>query len=260
MDCAGLYFNANQTSDLEQLINSYESDLSSALRATRLINLIISANLTKYNVGSAPLRPKRLHDQRALLVVGQVENDASLEFGCQDIRTNSALLQRVRSGNPDAWIVYKPHPDVVAGNRRGSVSQAVLDETVDDITEDTTIVSCIENTDELHTMTSLSGFEALLRKKKVVTYGRPFYAGWGLTTDIQSIDARRKRVTLEELVYCTLIAYPRYMDIETGEFTTPENIIFRIKSNQMNTNNNLNWSQRQMRKLINVYKGLSYAP
>jgi len=260
LDWTGLYFNAQQASDLESLINAHESDLNSALRATRLINLILSANLTKYNVGDDRIDFERAVDQRALLVVGQVENDASLRFGCDDVCSNTDLLQHVRSHNPDAWIIYKPHPDVVAGNRRGSVRQSVLDETVDCVTSSTAIVSCIEHTDELHTMTSLSGFEALLRRKKVVTYGKPFYAGWGLTTDIQTFGSRRKQITLEELVYCTLIAYPRYMDIDTGEFTTPENIIFRIKNNQMNTNNKPNWSSRQMRKLINVYKGLSYAP
>jgi len=260
LDWAGLYFNAKESNDLESLIHGYEPDLDSALRATRLINLILSTNLTKYNVGGEMFAVESRRDRRSLLVVGQVENDASLEFGCADIRTNTALLQQVKARNPDAWILYKPHPDVVAGNRQGSVAQAVLDATTDCVTHGASIVSCIENTDELHTMTSLSGFEALLRKKKVVTYGKPFYAGWGLTEDVHSFSSRRRRRTLEELVYCTLIAYPRYMDIETGEFTTPENMIHRIKNNQMNSNNKQNWSRRQLRKLINVYKGLSYAP
>ena len=33
-------------------------------------------------------------------------------------------------------------------------------------------------------MTSLAGFEALLRGRPVTTYGMPFYAGWGLTRDL----------------------------------------------------------------------------
>ena len=36
----------------------------------------------------------------------------------------------------------------------------------------------------METMTSLAGFEALLRGKPVTTHGQPFYAGWGLTEDI----------------------------------------------------------------------------
>ena len=61
--------------------------------------------------------------------------------------------------------------------------------------------------DELHTLTSLAGFEALLRRRRVVVYGRPFYAGWGLTTDLAGID-RGRRLTLEELVAGALILYP----------------------------------------------------
>ncbi len=61
--------------------------------------------------------------------------------------------------------------------------------------------------DELHTLTSLAGFEALLRGRRVVVYGRPFYAGWGLTTDLAQID-RGRRLTLEELVAGALILYP----------------------------------------------------
>jgi len=53
-------------------------------------------------------------------------------------------------------------------------------------------------------MTSLSGFEALLRDKKVVTYGSPFYAGWGLTEDHAVTERRCRRRTLEELIYLAL--------------------------------------------------------
>jgi len=121
---------------------------------------------------------------------------------------------------PDAWIRYKPHPDVVAGNRTGAIDERVLQEKANAVDADASIIDCIEACDELHTMTSLSGFEALIRGKRVVTYGAPFYAGWGLSEDHQPIARRTRRRTLDELVYLSLIAYPRYVDIETGEFTT----------------------------------------
>ena len=109
-------------------------------------------------------------------------------------------------------------------------------------------------------MTSLSGFEALLRKKKVITYGLPFYAGWGLTTDRHQILRRKTRRTLEELVYCALIKYPRYLDIDTGEFITPEDFVVCISGKREMYKNNIRWSDRQVLKLKNVYRGLCYAP
>ena len=52
---------------------------------------------------------------------GQVEDDASILLGAGAIRTNRALLEAARSANPKAVILYKPHPDVVAGLRKGAV-------------------------------------------------------------------------------------------------------------------------------------------
>ena len=62
--------------------------------------------------------------------------------------------------------------------------------------------------DEVHVLTSLAGFEALQRGKRVVTYGQPFYAGWGLTEDIYPVDRRTRRLSLDELVAGALIVYP----------------------------------------------------
>jgi capsular polysaccharide export protein len=76
-------------------------------------------------------------------------------------------------------------------------------------------------------MTSLAGFEALLRGRRVVVYGRPFYAGWGLTVDRPPLD-RGRRLTLDELVAGVLILYPRYLDPLTRLPCGPEVIIERL--------------------------------
>ena len=66
-------------------------------------------------------------------------------------------------------------------------------------------------------MTSLMGFEALLRGVPVTTLGAPFYAGWGLTQDLGTVPARRgARPSLSGLVHAVLIDYPRYLDPKTG--------------------------------------------
>lgn len=83
---------------------------------------------------------------------------------------------------------------------------------------DASIVECFEIIDELHTMTSLSGFEALLRGKKVYCYGMPFYAGWGLTIDVEANTRRTKKLTLFELVYGVLVEYATYNLPQTDSF------------------------------------------
>ena len=80
----------------------------------------------------------------------------------------------------------------------------------------------LSSVDEVHVLTSLAGFEALLRWKKVTCYGQPFYAGWGLTDDIVTPVRRTRRLTLDELVAGALILYPTYVSRVTGKFTTAE--------------------------------------
>jgi len=63
----------------------------------------------------------------------------------------------------------------------------------------------------VHTMTSLSGFEALLHGKQVHCYGLPFYAGWGLTVDEHHCPRREQKLTLADLIYQALIVYPTYI-------------------------------------------------
>jgi capsular polysaccharide export protein len=87
--------------------------------------------------------------------------------------------------------------------------------------------------DELHCLTSLAGFEALLRGKPVTVHGQPFYAGWGLTTDLAPIPRRRRRLDLEELVAGVLIAYPRYIDPRTGIPCGPEVLISRFAESDL---------------------------
>ncbi|MBF4103145.1 hypothetical protein INT80_15030 [Gallibacterium anatis] len=57
-----------------------------------------------------------------ILVPGQVEDDF-YTFWFPQCKSNLALLQRVRATHPDAYIIYKPHPDVLSGNRTGDIKQ-----------------------------------------------------------------------------------------------------------------------------------------
>ena len=161
-----------------------------------------------------------------LLVPGQVEDDASIRLGCVEVRTNLGLLQAARAACPDAFIVYKPHPDVTSGNRKGRLALDEARRWADHVETEVSVVSCVEACDEVHTMTSLTGFDALLRGKKVVAYGQPFYAGWGLTQDVMppkdapAFARRQRRLTLDELVAGTLLRYPIYWDPQLKGYTT----------------------------------------
>lgn len=262
VDGQGLYFDPEAASDLETLLNDHDCTEVELRRARALRQLIIDARVSKYDIAVTDQSVENSADKLRVLVTGQVEDDESIKRGCSKITTNDALLRAVRKARPDAWIVYRPHPDVSAGNRRGRVDPFTEQSCADVVDCDSSIIDCIDACDEVHTMTSLSGFEALLREKTVVAYGAPFYAGWGLTQDYRRIERRSRRRTLDELVFLTLVMYPRYVDIATGEFVTAEEMVRAIQrqKKQATKNKENRWSGRQVGKVVNIIKGLRYAP
>jgi capsular polysaccharide export protein len=163
--------------------------------------------------------------QRVILVPGQVETDASIRFGAPGIAANRDLLQTVREANRDAHVVYKPHPDVVAGLRARGRGEGEVRRWCDEVVTDVSMREMLQAVDEVHVLTSLAGFEALLRCRGVTCYGHPFYAGWGLTHDIVPVDRRSRRLSLSMLVAGALILYPTYVSRTTGRFIAPEQAV-----------------------------------
>jgi len=212
-DRRGIYFDPTQESDLEYLLNTYSFDDDLCIRAKKLRMYLVEKKLSKYNTNP----DKKIYleglkkGQKVIIVPGQVEDDASIIYGAGGM-TNLELLQAVREKRPDSYIIYKPHPDVLAGNRKGNIPLDQALSLADNVITDVSLDSVLEHGDEVHTMTSLVGFESLLRGKIVFTYGMPFYAGWGLTNDVKVCKRRVKERTLDELVAATLILYPRYID------------------------------------------------
>ncbi|SUX05518.1 capsular polysaccharide biosynthesis protein [Campylobacter lari] len=209
VDSKGLYVDPSKPSDLEDILQNHEFDESLKQRAKKLITTITQNKFSKYN----GLKHETLNfntNKKIILIPAQVEDDASMILGGAGYDTLK-LLQSVRKANENAFIVFKPHPDVLSGNRKGLKDKSIILKYCDEIIENVSIDSAINASDEVHTITSTSGFDALLRGKKVVVYGKPFYAGWGLTMDLHEIPRRTRVLSLEELVAGVLILYPRYI-------------------------------------------------
>ena len=232
LDSRGMHFDPSVRSGMERLLAETEFDAAVIERARDLIARLVARGITKYNVGDAALPVEWPTARRRILVPGQVEDDLSVRLGGEGITRNLDLLARVRTANPDAFILYKPHPDVEAGHREGKIADEVATEFADIVIRDASTAVILAEIDELHTLTSLAGFEALLRGRRVVVYGRPFYAGWGLTRDLTGID-RGRRLTIEELVAGALILYPRYLDPVTRLPCKPELVIERLASPEL---------------------------
>ncbi|WP_249641016.1 capsular biosynthesis protein [Cupriavidus sp. U2] len=222
LDRQGLYFDARQPSELTHILNCTYFDVVELTRAAALRQLVCRRGVTKYNLGRRMPCWQAPGGKRVILVAGQVADDASIRFGTGAIGTAEALLETVRQRNPDAFLVYKPHPDVLSGNRNGLVHANTLADVVDAHAD---VLSLIDRADEIHVLSSLAGFDALLRGKRVFTYGLPFYAGWGLTHDELPQPWRERELTLDMLVAGALLRYPLYWDWRTRMFTTPEAVV-----------------------------------
>jgi capsular polysaccharide export protein len=230
VDKRGIYFDPTQPSDLEEILNSYdfENDPKLIERAKQLKEQIISNKISKYNADINHKLDFSALGKTIALVAGQVEDDASIQYGANGM-TNLELLQRVKESYPDRYIIFKPHPDVLSGNRVGNIPEKEALKYCDKVITDIGMASVLEAVDEVHTMTSLTGFEALVYGKKVFTYGMPFYAGWGLTTDMQICERRKRKLSVDELVAAAYLVYPRYISPKTKEYCEAEDVIREIK-------------------------------
>ncbi|WP_038815583.1 capsular polysaccharide biosynthesis protein [Campylobacter jejuni] len=215
VDDKGLYIDPNKASKLEELLQNEIFDENMLNRAKNIIKILLENRFSKYNgLKHENLKINAKIGQKVILIPAQVEDDASMILGGFGLSTLD-LLKEVRAKNQDAYIIFKPHPDVLSGNRVGLKDETLILEFCDEIVKDCSIDSAIKIADEIHTITSTSGFDALLRAKKVFTYGMPFYAGWGLTQDKHKCERRTRKLSLEELVAGALITYPRYINPKT---------------------------------------------
>jgi capsular polysaccharide export protein len=256
-DTRGIYFDATRPSDLECILKSVQRTPKELKRASALRLQLIEQRITKYNLcGRYWRRPANA--QHVVLVAGQVESDASIQLGCNAVRSNQALLELVRKRRPSSYVVYKPHPDVVAGMRSGALARRYSSgaELYDELITDVGIDQLYPLIDELHVMTSLAGFEALLRGVRVTCYGMPFYAGWGLSEDLnmsEEVLARRgRKLTIDELVAGVLLDYASYRSPLDGSIWQAEQALEWLATAARYPQQNSIWFLLR-RKLLRAY-------
>ncbi|MEY8204184.1 MAG: capsular polysaccharide biosynthesis protein, partial [Bermanella sp.] len=262
VDDLGIYYNGQQASRLEVLLNNCTLNDYESQRAQALLGAIQKNAITKYNVesirgGNLARIQESARGRDIILVTGQFQQDLSMQYGALDIKTNMALLKKVSQQFPGAFIVYKEHPDVYSGVRPGKLEAAAVLQFANEYVTDINITKLFSISDRVCTICSLSGFEALLRGIKVNTYGLPFYAGWGLTEDHHHISRRKRTLNLLELVYVSLVLYPRYVNWQTRVLTTPESVIQQLSlEGKRAVALKSTWLSRQNRKVRYLLQSL----
>lgn len=230
----GVYFDPSRPSELETILATHEFGPAILARARALRSSIVAGRLGKYGVDPVERTPLATPPgRRVVLAVGQVDDDLSVVRGGAGVTGNAAFLARVRAEEPQAFILYRPHPDVAAGLRKGRVPDPVKTGTVDRVLMGGSLLALVERADAVHVLSSLTGFEALLREREVIVHGQPFYSNWGLTRDLAPpIDRRGRALSLDALVAGALILAPRYRDPVTLLPCPPEVLVSRLIAGQ----------------------------
>lgn len=255
IDGRGIYYDATRPSDLEHLLSGARFGAAQLQRARQLRERIVSQGLTKYNTGGGVWQ-RPAGAASVVLVPGQVESDASLAYGAPGIRSNMALLQAAREAHPGAYLIYKPHPDVLAGLRaRGAGEQEAL-RWCDEVVEHAPMGELLLAVDHVHVLTSLAGFEALLRGKAVTCHGQPFYSGWGLTRDAVPNARRTRQLSLDELVAGALVEYPVYLSRAGGGLIAPEQALDELVAWRTRVGHKLPWWRKLFRVVLRRVVGV----
>ncbi len=236
-DKKGIHYDASRVSDLEDQLQNSNVNYNEKMRARKIVDLINKFKISKYNLRLTKNinLPNNTRNKVIIGVLGQVESDNSIIYGVPNNtlqKTNFALVEQVRKDYPDSYIIYKPHPDTESGLRAKGIGDDSINLNADLIAYETSLEDLFNKVDKVAVFTSLGGFEALIRGISVITYGFPFYAGWGLTEDYleHHIWAKRRtrKLSIEELTYITLIKYPFYSSIKFNCLTEIENIFEEI--------------------------------
>ncbi len=222
IDDKALPTDALRPSRLELLIaeasHTARSDVGSALREALVRN-----KLSKYNnlPHSRPAIERTA--RRRILLVDQVFGDVSVDKALGSTASFHRMLDdAIESG---AQCLVRAHPDVIAGYRKGYLTeQAAKAPGVIFMADKVSAAAILDVVDEVWTVSSQMGFDALLRGLPVRCYAAPFYAGWGLTDDrfnivSPGVQLRRSktRPTLDQLTFAAYSLYPVYRHPETWQ-------------------------------------------
>lgn len=214
-DDIGVYYDATRPSALENLIMSVNEDAENLQRASCAIKRLQEYRLSKYN--AAPDYPvPRSGTGTAVLVVDQTFGDLSVQLGMGSAQTFTLMLESAVNNHPNAEILVKVHPDVIAGKKQGYLLEAAKQFDCTLISDDVNPWAFFDIVSDVYVVTSHLGFEALIAGKKVHCFGMPYYAGWGLTQDYQMCERRKVNRSLTQLFYAVYVQYCRYINPYTG--------------------------------------------
>lgn len=212
------YFDGRGPSDLEGLLNAYQSGAwKSDPDAVALLDGLRSSPMHKYSQYSASADELGIGPED-LVVFGQVESDAAWVKNLSSVRTNVEIVERaVAVAGPGGRVLYKAHPK----HKTWKADEKLIAERFPQVVQvdpKVSFKSMLVKKPRVMVNTSGTGLDAGLAGCEVMTVGLAFYAGWGATRDLGPVTERRhNRLTFEDIVIVIISQYGRYFRRETLE-------------------------------------------
>ncbi|NKI58365.1 hypothetical protein HCG46_08865 [Labrenzia sp. PO1] len=224
-----LYFHKERDSRLHQIIRSLSDDELKDFhrKGIELQEKIISNNLTKYNFAR---RSSEFHVEKgSILVIGQVERDESIRRGPDPYFTCEKLIEIAYRDNPGQSIHFKAHPEVLKGFAQPFSAPFRRFPELVEFPRHANMFDYANRYERIYTISSLAGFELLLRGASITTLGSPWYAGWGLTDDRATVLEARQEISVQVLLWAAYGAYPYYFD-QNGQMSDVFKIVDSLSS------------------------------
>ena len=235
-DTQGMHYHSHAPNDLSDILENYnfKQDPKLLSQASEARSLLIENQISKYNPPNfeRPSAHYHVKTRKKVLVLGQVESDAAVKMGNPKGWSMVNMVRLAKLENPDADIFYRPHPEVYQGYQKSIFKNWQVESYAKIIPPSVPYLKSLEGVDQVYTITSLSGLEALLRGIKVTVLGTPFYAGRGLTDDRAQSALEEglspRKLSLDELFAAVYLKYPKYLANLDNSFAGLKTTIIRI--------------------------------
>ncbi|MEM1409663.1 MAG: capsular polysaccharide biosynthesis protein, partial [Pseudomonadota bacterium] len=209
-DPVGIYYDARQPSFSEQLIQDSAS-VPETDDDRHLMAMLREHRLGKFN----SLDPDDLNhtddvDDYNAIVVDQIAGDLSIEGGLADSGTFTTMLTAAIDTHGTKGVAVKLHPFDGYGGRQGHLAELAQRYGLAVLPKRAPWMAFAERASRVYVVSSNAGLEALIAGASVTTFGVPFYGGYGLTDDHQTVERRTSKPSLGQLCRAVYQEYGRY--------------------------------------------------
>ena len=262
IDDSGIYYESSEPSRLERLIAKSSTENDTRVSGQKLLDALKKYQVCKYNNFDCVENFNGLLDtnRQHVCVLDQTFNDHSVPGAGADAKSFKLMLEAAIDENPNAEIIVKLHPEVMAGQKQGYLKGLAEQYQCRLLSQNFNPWHLFSKIEKAYVVSSQAGFDALLAGVKVRCFGMPFYAGWGLTEDEMTCSRRASSSpTLQQMIHATHNEYASYLNpwnrAPSNAISTAENLVFlrnAFKSNDeiVGFYQVMHWKRKRVRSMF----------